>query len=178
MCVFVCTTCIVEPYWKPERWLPGPPPGIRHFRQPATFIHATRHVHQHQPCCDHQNHQHCHYYYNYQGTSALKITFHKLIKVVTHAFSYVVNYPLHPNTENFLSCLLKSSRSAKMLSWLVLRRGCLLEKPNFVVADHHHHAADRHRHVEQDVCAGITRFTNSPALPCVHCVYCNGVLFI
>ena len=73
ICVFVCMTCIVEPYWKPGRWLPGPPPGIRHFRQPATFIHATRHVHQYQPCRRHHNHQNFHYHY--QGTSVLKITF-------------------------------------------------------------------------------------------------------
>ena len=77
ICVFVCMTCIVEPYWKPGRWLPGPPPGIRHFRQPATFIHATRHVHQYQPVRHHhQNHQHCRYHYDYRDTSVLKLTFH------------------------------------------------------------------------------------------------------
>ena len=92
---------------------------------------------------------------------------HSWIKVETDVFSYIVNYPSHPNWSIQRT---SSNVFSKMFCWLVLRRGCLLKKPNFVVADHHHHAADRHRHVEQDVCAGITRFTNSPALPCVHCV--------
>ena len=66
------------------------------------------------------------------------------------------------NTQNFQLCLLIKS----MFCCLVLRRGCLFEKPNFAVADHHHH-------VEQDVWRGITCFINFP--PCV-CV-CIGFIY-
>ena len=69
------------------------------------------------------------------------------------------------NTQNFQLCLLIKS----MFCCLVLRRGCLLEKPNFVVADHHHHAADHHHHVEQDVWGGYYMLQKFPTM-CV-CVF-------